>query len=150
MLFLVILTGCEPTTTATTTATASATATTTNATTSMPPAAPEKEPDPPVEVRSMNELGQYYDSIGFNLTTNPGILHAVPRLRFTHVPKNWEGEPSIPLKQSVFFHTMTTMALKVNEEILEQRQKLLKLDMEKPLSTDDQEWLQQMMAQYKV
>jgi Bax protein len=147
MLSLVIFTGCEPTTTTAT---------------SIPPAAPQKAPDAlievrgmkergaPVEVRSMNELGQYYDAIGFNLSTNPDALHAVPRLRFTHVPKTWEGEPSILLKQSVFFRTMITMALEVNEEIMAQRQKLLKIDMEKPLSIDDRKWLQKMMARYKV
>jgi len=104
----------------------------------------------PVTVGSMKELGQYYDSIGFNVSANPDIFNAVPRLRFTHVPKNWEDEPSIPLKQSVFFRTMATMALEVNEEILQQRQKLLSIDMQQPLSADDQEWLQQMMMMYKV
>ncbi len=74
----------------------------------------------------MKELGQYYDSIGFNIYANPGIFDAIPRLRFTHVPKNWEEEPSIPLKQSVFFRTMTTMALEVNEDILEQRPFILR------------------------
>ena len=130
-LFLILLAGCEPTN-------------------SLPSATPEKKPDPPVEVGSMKELGQYYDSIGFNINANPDILNAIPRLHFTHVPKNWEEEPSIPLKQSVFFRTMTTMALEVNENILKQRQKLLNLDMQKPLSADDQEWLERTMAQYRV
>jgi len=129
---------------------------TNTATTSVPserPASleiPGKPPVLPVKVGSMKELGQYYDSIGFNVSTNPGIFSAVPRLRFTHVPKNWEEEPSIPLKQSVFFRTMATMALEVNEEILQQRRKLLSIDMQQPLSVDDQEWLQQMMVLYKV
>ncbi len=98
----------------------------------------------------MKELGQYYDSIGFNINANPNIVDAIPRLRFTHVPKNWDEEPSIPLKQSVFFRTMTTMALEVNEDILKQRQRLLNLDMEQPLSVDDREWLEKIMAHYKV
>lgn len=104
----------------------------------------------PVTVGSMKELGQYYDSIGFNVSANPDIFSAVPRLRFTHIPKNWEEEPSIPLKQSVFFRTMATMALEVNEEILQQRRKLLRLDMHKPLSAEDKEWLRKMMATYRV
>lgn len=131
MLLLVTLAGCEPTN-------------------SLPTATPEKKPDSPVAVGSMKELGQYYDSIGFNIYANPNIIEAIPRLRFTHLPKNWEEEPSIPLKQSVFFRTMTTMALEVNEDILKQRQRLLNLDMEKPLSADDREWLEQIMAHYKV
>ena len=45
---------------------------------------------------------------------------------------------------------MTTMALAVNEGILKQRQRLLNLDMEKPLSVNDRKWLEQMMAHYKV
>lgn len=110
----------------------------------------EKPPVLPVTVGSMRELGQYYDSIGFNVSANPDIFNAVPRLRFTHVPKNWEEEPSIPLKQSVFFRTMATMALEVNEEILQQRRKLLSIDMQQALSADDQEWLRKMMATYRV
>ena len=117
---------------------------------SVPQAAPAKQPDAPVEVGSMEELGEYYDSIGFNINANPDIFNAVPRLRFMHIPKTWEEEPSIPLKQSVFFRTMTTMALEVNEEILDQRQKLLSLNIDEPLSAHDQTWLQQMMAQYRV
>ena len=131
MLLLVILAGCEPTN-------------------SLPTAPPEKKPGPPVEVGSMKELGQYYDSIGFNINANPDIIDAVPRMRFTHVPKNWEEEPSIPLKQSVFFRTMTTLALRVNEDILHQRQKLINLHKETPLSADNREWLQRMMARYRV
>ena len=143
MLIVMTLPGCEP-------------AGTNTATTSMPPEKPgkpailEKQPVMPVEVGSMKELGQYYDSIGFNISANPDIFDAVPRLRFTHVPKNWEEEPSIPLKQSVFFRTMATMALEVNEEILEQRRKLLSIDMGQPLSAEDQAWLRKMMARYKV
>lgn len=111
---------------------------------------PKKQPDTPVEVSSMKELGQYFDSIGFNISTNPDVLYAVPRLRFTHVPKNWEEEPFIPRKKSVFFRTMTTMALEVNEEIRRQRKRLLALHLKKPLASNDQAWLQKLMAQYKV
>ena len=98
----------------------------------------------------MKELGRYYDAIGFNIDANPDILSSVPRLRFTHFPRHWEEEPSIPLKQSVFFRTMTTMALEVNEEILEQRRRLLDLDLGKPLSAEDRAWLNKMMARYQV
>jgi len=98
----------------------------------------------------MKELGEYYDSIGYNIADNPEILNAIPRFRFTHVPKNWEEESSIHLKKSVFFRTMTFMALKVNENIQHQRQKLLQLDKKKKLSADDREWLEQMMAKYRV
>ena len=98
----------------------------------------------------MKELGRYYDAIGFNLDANPDIFNAVPRLRFTHVPRYWEDEPSIPLKQSVFFRTMTTMALEVNEEILKQRQRLFGLDTRSSLLAEDRQWLRKMMAKYQV
>ncbi|MBW1891773.1 MAG: glucosaminidase domain-containing protein [Deltaproteobacteria bacterium] len=131
MLLIMILAGCDPAPTSTV-------------------VTPPAKKDTSVEVSSMKELGQYYDSIGYNIIDNPGILNAIPRLRFTHTPKNWEEERSIPLKKSVFFRTMTTMALEVNEEIQKQRRKLLKLDIREALSTDDLEWLGRMMKKYKV
>jgi uncharacterized FlgJ-related protein len=140
MLIVMTLPGCEP-------------AGTNMAATRVPPEKPvkiEKQPVLPVEVSSMKELGQYYDSIGFNIRANPDVFDAVPRLRFTHVPKNWEEETSIPLKQSVFFRTMATMALEVNEEIQRQRKKLHSLDLDQTLSAEDQAWLRKMMARYKV
>jgi Bax protein len=137
LLLVAVLGACEP-------------ASTPTSETALPPALSAEGYDRPVEVGSMKELGQYYDSIGFNINANPDILNAVPRLRFTHVPKTWEEEPSLMLKQSVFFRTMTTLALRVNEDILKQRQKLLNLDMENPLSADDRAWLQRMMARYRV
>jgi Bax protein len=143
MLFFLALPGCDP----------AGTNTAVSSVESEKPASSEISVNPsilPVTVGSMKELGQYYDSIGFNISDNPDILSAVPRLRFTHVPKNWEEEPSIPLKQSVFFRTMTTMALEVNEEILQQRRKLRNLDMNKPLSAEDRAWLRKMMATYRV
>lgn len=55
------------------------------------------------EVSSTEQLGNYFDSIGYNVAANPDILKAIPRFRFTHIPKNWEEDTSVPLKKSVFF-----------------------------------------------
>ena len=44
---------------------------------------------------------------------------------------------------------MTAMALKVNEDILARREKLINLDVDN-LSTEDEQWLDQMMSRYKV
>jgi hypothetical protein len=56
-----------------------------------------------VEVSSAEQLGSYFDSIGYNVAANPEILNAIPRFRFTHIPKNWEEDTSVPLNKSVFF-----------------------------------------------
>jgi len=130
LLMVTLLTGCEPVTTSST--------------------APSVEKKTRlVEVGSMKALGEYYDSIGYNFSTNPDILGDIPRLRFTHVPKNWEEERSIPLKKSVFFRTMAAMALEVNEAILQQRTKLLNLEID-GMTADELAWLDFMMKRYKI
>jgi Bax protein len=102
-----------------------------------------------VEVSSTEELANYFDSIGYNVAANPDILNAIPRFRFTHIPKNWEEDTSVPLKKSVFFRAGASAILQVNESILNDRQKLSTLKLSK-MSQKDRQWLTQMMSTYKV
>jgi len=102
-----------------------------------------------VEVSNSQQVGKYFDSIGYNVAANPDILKAIPRLRFTHVPRNWKKETSVSLKKSVFFRAGASAILQVNELILFDRKRLLGMNL-KTLSKKDRQWLAQMMAKYKV
>ena len=108
-----------------------------------------KEAHKVIEVSSTKQVAKYFDSIGYNVTVNPSILKAIPRFQFTHVPRNWKKETSIPLKKSVFFRAGASAILQVNELILFDRKRLLGMNL-KTLSKKDRQWLAQMMAKYKV
>lgn len=108
-----------------------------------------KENEIVVEVSGTEQLGRYFDSVGYNVAANPDILNAIPRFRFTHIPKNWEEDTSVPLKKSVFFRAGASAILQVNESILDDRQKLLNLKLN-DMSQKDRQWLTQMMSTYKV
>ena len=102
-----------------------------------------------VEVSSTEQLGNYFDSIGYNVAANPDILKAIPRFRFTHIPKNWEEDTSVPLKKSVFFRAGASAILQVNESLVHDRQRLSNIKLN-DMSQKDRQWLNQMMATYKV
>jgi Bax protein len=108
-----------------------------------------KEKEIVVEVSSTEQLGSYFDSIGYNVAANPEILKAIPRFRFTHIPKNWEEDTTVTLKKSVFFRSGASAILQVNESILDDRQKLSKLKLS-DMSQKERQWLTQMMSTYKV
>jgi len=102
-----------------------------------------------VEVSSTEQLGEYFDSVGYNVAANPDILKAIPRFRFTHIPKSWEEDTSVPLKKSVFFRAGASAILQVNESLIQERQRLSNL-MLNNISQKDRKWLTQMMSTYKV
>jgi Bax protein len=102
-----------------------------------------------VKIESTRALAEYFDAIGFNVAANPEILQAVPRIRFTHIPRNWDQETTVDLKKSVFFRAMASAILQANERILTNRARLLGLDLDR-LSTEDSDWLARMMQKYKV
>jgi Bax protein len=108
-----------------------------------------KEKEIFVEVSGTEQLGEYFDSVGYNVAANPDILNAIPRFRFTHIPKNWSEDTSVPLKKSVFFRAGASAILQVNELILHDRQKLSNLKLSN-MSQKDRQWLTQMMSTYKV
>lgn len=108
-----------------------------------------KEAHKVIEVSSTKQVGKYFDAIGYNVAVNPSILKAIPRFQFTHVPRNWKKETSVPLKKSVFFRAGASAILQVNELILSDRKKLLDLKLEN-ISPNGRQWLAQMMAKYKV
>lgn len=102
-----------------------------------------------VEVSSTEQLGEYFDSVGYNVAANPDILNAIPRFRFTHIPKNWEEDTSVPLKKSVFFRAGASAILQVNESLVHDRQRLSNIKLNN-ISQKDRQWLNQMMSTYKV
>jgi len=108
-----------------------------------------KEAQKIVEVSSTKQVAEYFDSIGYNVAVNPSVLKAIPRFQFTHVPRNWKKETSVPLKKSVFFRAGASAILQVNELLLSDRKKLLGLKLEN-MPPNNRQWLVQMMAKYKV
>jgi Bax protein len=113
------------------------------------PAVLAKEKEIIVEVSGTEQLGSYFDSIGYNVAANPDILNAIPRFRFTHIPKNWEEDTSVPLKKSVFFRAGASAILQVNESLIHDRQRLSNIKLNN-MSQKDGKWLTQMMLTYKV
>ncbi len=108
-----------------------------------------KKAGPTVKIGSTQALAEYFDTIGFNVAANPDVLQAIPRIRFTHVPRNWHQETTVDLKKSVFFRAVASAILQVNETILANRTRLLGLDLAH-LAPADSQWLAHMMQRYKV
>jgi len=103
-----------------------------------------------VTVRGPAELAAYYDSIGYNVRTNPKVLQAIPRTQFTRVPQNWKwNEGGIPLKKSAFFRAAASGILQVNELIFADRRKLEALNLSL-MGDVDQAWFLSLAKRYSV
>ena len=105
-----------------------------------------------VTVESALDVAAYFKKIGFHdIDNHPERLQAVPRTRIVRIPRTikdaWRED--VTLRKSVFFCLGLSGVLQVNEDILKQRSRLLKLSVNN-LSDSDRSWVLTTMTRYGV
>lgn len=105
-----------------------------------------------VTVESALDVAAYFKKIGFHdIDNHPERLQAVPRTRIVRIPRTikdaWRED--VTLRKSVFFRLGLSGVLQVNEDILKQRSRLLKLSVNN-LSDSDRSWVLTTMTRYGV
>ena len=103
---------------------------------------------------SAAKLSATFRRIGYRLEAIRQGARPVPRVFVTVMPADMLGLDSIEHRKTVFFKSMLPLILHVNEEILEQRQRLLDLQKriraDQKLSTEERLWIEDMADRYEV
>ncbi len=107
-------------------------------------------------VNSYKQTIQILDNIGYTDEVFKKRVTKIPRVLITRISRRWgEQALNIPVevKKSVFFRLMASGALIANEEIMNERRKLLKLSdklRRGVISHKERVWLQHLAKKYRV
>ncbi|MDG4718564.1 MULTISPECIES: glucosaminidase domain-containing protein [Thalassospira] len=95
-------------------------------------------------------LNQYFKSIGYDLSD----VTEVPRVYIKRVPKGLGELASVDERKMLFLRIMLPLAMRVNEEIITRRDRLMAIQAKgisgTPVSAADQQWVEQLMKRYRV
>lgn len=85
----------------------------------------DKDSDIVVEVGSADSLVQVFDLLQYSYQTVRDENEPVPRVLVARLPEDIDGLDSVALRKSVFFNTLLPIVLRVNEEIMAERERLI-------------------------
>lgn len=114
----------------------------------------EEPPATPLTLITVQEVHDYYDSIGYTLDKlHEGAL-PVPRIYLESIIHTWAKNETISDKKSLFYRTMLPLVLRVNEVITAERNHIITLarrfNYGKRPDDRDQNWLTRMALRYKI
>ena len=121
---------------------------------------PDFEESAPVEQLGVNqprtatvaELRDTFSAVSFELAAVRRGNHPVPRLFADALPHDFETLAEIDKLKKTFFKMVLPLTLKVNEEILADRRRLVqlqeKVDADRALSGEERAWLDDLAARY--
>ncbi|WP_033070341.1 glucosaminidase domain-containing protein [Thalassospira australica] len=95
-------------------------------------------------------LNQYFKSINYLLDD----VDEVPRVYIKRVPKGLGELESVDERKQLFLRIMLPLAMRMNEEITAQRERLMAIQAKgisgTPVSDADQQWVDQLVKRYRV
>jgi uncharacterized FlgJ-related protein len=84
-----------------------------------------------IEINSLDELSEFFDSLNYNSAAWQAGNRKIPRLTFDRVSKTWQkSSKSLPVKKKkeIFFRLMIPLVLIANEGVLKEREFVKTLD----------------------
>lgn len=106
------------------------------------------------DVASAARLDQTFQRMGYRLDAVSEGIADVPPLFLAHVPGDLDDLPDIDTKKTVFLRVMLPLVLAVDEEIANDRARLLGIAARKashqPVTAEDQVWLDALAQSYEV
>jgi uncharacterized FlgJ-related protein len=84
-----------------------------------------------VEINSLDELSEFFDSLNYNSAAWQAGNRKIPRLTFDRVSKTWQkSSKNLPVKKKkeIFFRLMIPLVLIANEGVLKEREFVKTLD----------------------
>tara|TARA_B100000676_G_scaffold310963_1_gene379175 strand:+ start:4370 stop:4786 length:417 start_codon:yes stop_codon:yes gene_type:complete len=97
-----------------------------------------------IPVSSAAETMMVFDELGYSRDAWAEIYPVVPRMGLTHWPEGWSDEIDVETKKTLFLMAMASLALRANETIIEDRERLLSLRDPQDLGTRDARWLSEL------
>jgi uncharacterized FlgJ-related protein len=84
-----------------------------------------------IEINSLDELSEFFDSLNYNSAAWQAGNRKIPRLTFDRVSKTWQkSSKNLPVKKKkeIFFRLMIPLVLIANEGVLKEREFVKTLD----------------------
>jgi uncharacterized FlgJ-related protein len=84
-----------------------------------------------IEINSLDELSEFFDSLNYNSAAWQAGNRKIPRLTFDRVSKTWQkSSKNLPVKKKkeIFFRLMIPLVLIANEGVLKERELVKTLD----------------------
>lgn len=88
-----------------------------------------------IGIRSLDDLTLFFSRVDYSLKSWQEGNRAVPRVTFSHVPKEWQyGSKKLPVKEKkeIFFKLMLPLILRANEEIAAEHKLASTADLSSP------------------
>ncbi len=98
-------------------------------------------------------LNYFFKKIGYTAKeAQKGASEIVPRVYLINIKKDWAQGESVALKKSLFYRVLLPLILRNNEEVLEERRRLLELEAKslESLKKSDREWLSELARNYRA
>jgi Bax protein len=110
--------------------------------------------DEEIHIKSYERVLELFEDLEYTPETWQAGIRSVPRVYLSNVPERWRGKVSkeIPvlLKKQLFFRLLAPLALRSNELILKDRERLLALQESSATDGEDAAWLKELAIQYGV
>ena len=114
----------------------------------------QEPPATPLTITTVQEVHEYYNSIGYTLDKLQAGSLPVPRIYLESIIHTWAQNQTISDKKSLFYRTMLPLVLRVNEVIAAERNYLITLarrfDANQQPDDRDRNWLTNMAWRYKT
>jgi Bax protein len=118
----------------------------------LPP--PEPTPASFVAVDSVDALMETFDAAAFTLPPIRRGHEPVPRVLLAALPGDFDMVEQVDMRKRLFFKTMLPLVLRVNEEIMVERRRLVSLisvmEAGRELKPPDRDWLDDLADRYRT
>jgi uncharacterized FlgJ-related protein len=103
---------------------------------------------------TVEDIERFFEEVNYTPQTWAEGVRELPRMYVTDIGERWrkrtQDELSVQAKKRIFFRGIAPLALRSNELIRAERERILALHSPDALTMEDREWLAQMAADYRL
>jgi uncharacterized FlgJ-related protein len=107
-----------------------------------------------VTFETVHDIERFFEEVNYSPQSWVDGVRELPRMFVTDVGERWrqraQNELSVQAKKRIFFRGIAPLALRSNELIRAERERVLALPPPDELTADDREWLAQMAMDYRL
>lgn len=122
--------------------------------TASPSAAQEAADTIYVTLETVADIERFFEEVNYTPQTWAEGVRELPRMFLTDIGERWrqrtQNELTVQAKKRIFFRGMAPLALRSNELIRAERERILALPAPAELTAEDRAWLVQMATDYRL
>lgn len=107
-----------------------------------------------ITFETVQDIERFFEEVNYSPQSWAEGVRELPRMFVTDVSERWrqrtQNEMTVQVKKRIFFRGIAPLALRSNELIRAERERVLALPPTDELTADDREWLVQMATDYRL